>query len=139
MPRPKKTEQTPQLRPRNPTTQRFIDALKRLEQKGEHGEIVSLFSDACRLSNTQLEKPMEGTEGAERYWRQYRNTFKQVKSSFTRITESADRSVLEWTSSVTLETGRPIKYSGVTILQLDGDTITDFMAYFDTRPFTEHL
>jgi hypothetical protein len=139
MPRARNSNRSRDLQPRNRTTQRFIDALSRLEDDGDHSGIAALFADTCRLSNTQLEQPMEGSEGAERYWKRYRHTFKEVKSSFTRITEGNDRAVLEWTSAGTLETGRPIKYTGVTILQLDGDTITDFMAYFDTRPFTEHL
>jgi hypothetical protein len=139
MPRAKKTEQEQQVRPKNRTVQSFIDALNRLEEKGDHTEIAALFGEACRLSNVQLEQPMEGPQGAQRYWRQYRNTFKAVKSQFTRITEGHDRAVLEWITQGTLETGRSIQYAGVTILQIDGDKVTDFMAYFDTRPFTEHL
>jgi hypothetical protein len=116
-----------------------VEALNRLEEKGDNTQITSLFADACRLSNVQLEEPMEGPLGAEQYWRQYRHTFKEVKSQFTRITEVNDRAILEWVTQGTLETGRSIRYAGVTILQLDGDQISDFMAYFDTRPFTEHL
>jgi steroid delta-isomerase-like uncharacterized protein len=126
-------------RPKNRTAQRFIDALATLEERGDHEEIVALFGDGCQVSNVQLEKPMEGSGGAERYWRQYRHTFKDVKSRFTRITEQDGSAVLEWITEGTLETGRPIQYRGVSVLQLDGDRISDFMAYFDSRPFTEHL
>ena len=126
-------------RPRNRTVQRFVDALETLEKRGEVAPIVELFKDGCRLSNVQLEQDMEGTQGAERYWRQYRHTFTEVSSRFTRITEGDDRAVLEWVTTGTLETGRPIQYRGASVLDINGGKITAFMAYFDTRPFIAHL
>ena len=65
------------------------------------------------MSNAHLLHTLEGRQGAETYWREYRNTFKDVKSRFTRITEAENVAVLEGTTMGTLKTGRPIEYRGV--------------------------
>ncbi len=49
--------------------------------------------------------------------------------------EGGDRFALEWTSDATLSDGRPIQYRGVTVIDLDGDTITKLSTYYDSAQF----
>jgi ketosteroid isomerase-like protein len=113
--------------------------LKKLEAEGDAGELLDLFGESSRVSNVQLEKPLECTEGARRFWHDYRHTFDNIESRFTRITEAGEVAVLEWVSAGKLKTGRAIDYKGVSILTLKDGSISDFMAYFDSHVFTAHL
>ncbi|MDQ6693632.1 MAG: nuclear transport factor 2 family protein [Chloroflexota bacterium] len=125
-------------RAKNQTVQEFIAGLRQLEATGDGAELLRVFSKTCTISNGQMDKELEGRDGAARFWKDYRDTFRDIKSQFTRITEMPGVAVLEWTSSGTLKTGGPIYYRGVSIITLDGDEIVDFMAYFDSRHFTAH-
>ncbi len=125
-------------RAKNQTVQEFIAGLRQLEATGDGAELLRVFSKTCTISNGQMDKELEGRDGAARFWKDYRDTFRDIKSRFTRITETDRVALLEWTSAGTLKTGGPISYRGVSILTLEGDHITDFMAYFDSRHFVAH-
>lgn len=129
----------PEAESTNPTVRRFIEGLELLEEKGQAASLLALFSEDCVTGNCHLDEPMRGMEGARQYWHDYRNTFDDIQSRFSRITETGDVAVLEWTSRGTLKTGHPIEYRGVSILTLEGSKISDFIAYFDSKPFTAHL
>jgi hypothetical protein len=126
-------------RPRNRTVRAFVAGLERLERERDDSALLNLFADNCSVSNMQLQAPLSGEEGARRFWHDYRETFSEVESTFSRIVETRNTAVLEWTSKGKLRIGRPIEYRGVSILTLDGDKIAAFIAYYDSAPFTAHL
>jgi ketosteroid isomerase-like protein len=126
-------------RPRNRTVRAFIEGLGQLEKERNSSALVELFADGCSVANVQLEQPLTGTQGAKRFWHDYRETFSEVESSFSRIIESGSVVVLEWTSRGKLRIGRPIEYRGVSILTLEGGKIARFVAYYDSAPFIAHL
>jgi hypothetical protein len=113
---------------------RFIDALHKTEQSRDTRQMVDLFSDNCEISNVAI-KPMRGKKGVEHFWTDYCSTFKDVKTTFTRVSESEGKGILEWVSEGVLQSGRPIVYEGVTLLEWDGDHILRFKAYHDSAAF----
>ncbi|MFL5814990.1 MAG: nuclear transport factor 2 family protein [Bdellovibrionia bacterium] len=118
-----------------PLIQRFIDALHKTDQSRDTQQMVDLFADHCEISNVAI-KPMSGKKGVERFWNDYCATFKDVKTNFTRVSESDGKAILEWVSEGVLQSGRPIVYEGVTILEWsNGDHIERFKAYHDSAAF----
>lgn len=111
--------------------ERFIEALLELEANENTDNIVSLFADNCEVGNTTLTETMHGTDGALEFWTNYRKTFKDIKSEFRNKIHTDGTSALEWTSTGTADTGHPFDYEGVSILEIDGDKITRFFAYFN--------
>jgi ketosteroid isomerase-like protein len=61
----------------------------------------------------------------------YRQTFGRVKSTFRNVLASPERVALEWVTQGTNRKGEPLRYEGVTVLELANDRITRSMAYFD--------
>lgn len=115
--------------------QQFIDALQSLEQQGDVDRIASLFADNAEMTNPHLHEPMRGSEGARRFWSEYRDAFGDIRSSFKATIESENTSVLEWVSDGTMRAnGKPFCYGGVTILEWSGDRVSRFATYFDTQP-----
>lgn len=115
----------------------FIDALDALEQRNDLGPLVALHADDAEVSNPNEPSPLRGREGAERFWRAYRDAFTEIRSEFRHVLESDDAALLEWTSTGTLASGSPIRYDGVTSLEWSGDRVRRFRAYFDPRDVTE--
>jgi rubrerythrin/ketosteroid isomerase-like protein len=116
-------------------TQQFIEALRELEETSDLERMVSLFDDDAEVSNPMDAAPHRGREGARRFWRTYRDSFEEVHSDFSRIVESDDAAMLEWTSRGVLRGDRPIDYSGVSVLELRNGKVRRFRTYFDARPF----
>jgi rubrerythrin/limonene-1,2-epoxide hydrolase len=118
-------------------TQQFIEALRELEETSDLERMVSLFDDQAEISNPMDTAPHRGQDGARRFWRTYRDSFEEIHSDFSRIVESDDAAMLEWTSRGVLRGDRPIDYSGVSVLELKNGKVQRFRTYFDARPF-EH-
>ncbi|MGQ9675289.1 MAG: nuclear transport factor 2 family protein [Chloroflexota bacterium] len=112
---------------------RFIRALDELERTKDSKPIGDLFSDDAVLYNPMLTGGVRGREGVERFWQQYRGTFKDVKSLFRRRLACGNVGVLEWYSDGHLsDTGMPVHYSGVSIFEHDGQRIRQFNVYYDS-------
>ena len=120
---------------RSAGAQQFIEALRELEETKDLERMVSLFDDESEVSNPMDSAPHRGQEGARRFWRTYRDSFEEIHSDFSRIVESDDAAMLEWTSRGVLRGDRPIDYSGVSVLELQGGKVRRFRTYFDARPF----
>jgi limonene-1,2-epoxide hydrolase len=123
---------------RGKKVQAFINALEKLEQFGDLEPMAQLFSENSELSNLGITSPVHGKAGAYRFWKGYAKTFKSVKSTFNRISENGSIAVLEWTSEGILPQGTPFHYSGVTLLDFEGDQIVRFKAYYDSALLMEH-
>jgi ketosteroid isomerase-like protein len=112
-------------------TEKFIEALRRLESERELEPIVSLFADDCELGNIVTSEVFHGREGAREFWTSYRDTFGGMESKFRNRIVTEGRAALEWVTEATGPDGRPVAYEGVSILEFGGDRISRFKAYFD--------
>ncbi len=114
------------------TAQKFIEALGRLEAERDLETIVGLFAPDCEVGNVVSPEKFHGPDGAREFWgAKYRDTFGEVRSTFRNVFAAGDRAALEWTTEGTTANGAPFNYEGVSILEIEGDTITRSRAYFD--------
>lgn len=111
--------------------QRFIDALARLEERGELEPLVALFADDAEVSNAASPRSFQGTQGARDFWAEYKGTLKAVRSTFRNVIAAGDRTALEWETRGTAYNGQAIAYEGVSIIEWEGERIRRFYAYFD--------
>ena len=112
--------------------QRFIDGLHHLEQTGDPERLVATYVEQSETSNIVADRIFVGRDGARDFWRRYRGTFKEVSSSFRNTIVTGDRAALEWTTEGTDPDGNPFGYDGVSILEMTGEGITRFRAFFDS-------
>jgi ketosteroid isomerase-like protein len=111
---------------------KFVEALGRLEAARELDGIVALFAEGCEVGNVVSPEKFNGREGAREFWgAKYRDTFGEVRSTFRNVFATENRAALEWTTEGTSSDGSPVKYDGVSLLEIDGELITRFCAYFD--------
>ena len=115
------------------TTDKFIEALGKLESERDVETIVALFAESCEVGNVVAPEKFEGRDGARRFWTTYRDTFGEVRSTFRNHIAGDSAAALEWTTEGTSTGGAPINYDGVSILEIDGDHITRFRAYFNAE------
>ena len=111
---------------------RFIDALRRLEEERETDPIVSLFAPGAEIANPLVKHEGGGPEAADRFWRAYRGSFEEIRSEFRNVVDQPGVSMLEWVSSGTNVKGEPFRYGGVSVIEHDGRTISAFRTYFDS-------
>lgn len=110
---------------------KFIETLGDLEANENLDNIVSLFSDGCEIGNVTLTENLSGTDGAREFWKNYRETFADIKSTFKNKIISGETAALEWTSEGASAKNHPINYEGVSVLEFEGDKIKRFFAYFN--------
>ncbi len=111
--------------------QGFIDALYKLELERDVEPIVNTYAENAVVGNVIVPEKFKGRDGARQFWSEYRETFGDMKSEFRNIIASEGRAALEWTTKGTDQQGDPLQYDGVSILEIAGDKITRFRAYFD--------
>lgn len=111
----------------------FIAALGKLEASHEVEAIVLTFAEDCELGNAATPKRYSGREGAREFWRQYRDTFGRMKSTFRNVIATEDLAALEWATEGTIQSGAGVSYEGVSILEFEDGAIKRFHAYFDSR------
>lgn len=110
---------------------RFISALAQLEEGREVEPLIALYGDDADVGNINVPERFHGPDGARRFWTEYRGTFDTMKSEFRNVIATPERIALEWTTRGTSVDGKPIEYDGVSILEVEGETVTRFRAYFD--------
>jgi ketosteroid isomerase-like protein len=111
--------------------ERFIAALETLEQQRDVEPLADLYAAEAEVGNVVTPHEFTGPDGARDFWTRYREAFGEVRSSFRNIIVAEGRAALEWTSEGTNADGTPFTYGGVSILEMDGDAITRFRAYFN--------
>ena len=123
------------LAPSLTVTERFLAALQTLEQDGSPEQMVEAFREDASVS--RLGRPSEqGSDAVRRFWADYRSQFgDRVSSEFRHLHECDDVVTLEWVSTGTLATSRPITYAGISVLTVDGDQIAEFRTYYDSGAF----
>jgi hypothetical protein len=95
---------------------RFVDALRKLEEEQDVEALVEIHTENCEVGNVAVPQTFEGHDGLREFWTQYRKTFGEMRSEFRNV--FAD------------EEG---------ILEIEGDKVRRFMAYFDTRRLTHQI
>jgi ketosteroid isomerase-like protein len=121
------------------TVESFIAALGRLEASHEVEALVSTFAEDCKLGNAATPRRFNGREGAREFWRQYRDTFGEMKSTFRNVITTENRAALEWATEGTIHAGAAVSYEGVSILELEGGAIKRFHAYFDSKELSGQI
>ena len=118
--------------------QRFAAALQTFEQSGNTDDIASQYADGAELLRPEVDRTGSSGTDATAFWEAYRDQFWEISTEFTEIQEDGSLAVLEWRSSGSLSTGRPITYAGVSLLTLDGGgQVRRFATYYDTAAFIE--
>ena len=110
----------------------FVEALRKLEEDRDVEALVEIHTEDCEVGNVSVSETFKGHEGLREFWRSYRSTFAEMRSEFRNVIDTEDRAALEWTTTGT-SNGDPVSYDGVSILEIEGDKVRRFMAYFDIR------
>ncbi len=111
--------------------QSFIDALGRLEAEGDPEPLVALFAQDSVCDNVTPTTSFKGPEGARTFWKQDRALFDRVRSEFRNVIVIDDRVALEWTREGSARNGSPMRFEGVSVIEVHDGRITRFKAYFD--------
>ncbi|HZH33762.1 MAG TPA: nuclear transport factor 2 family protein [Pyrinomonadaceae bacterium] len=113
--------------------EKFINALRKLEETGEPEEISGLYTESAEIANVVAPKKFTGQDGARDFWTKYRETFGEMRSEFRNRIYTENAAALEWTTIGTSKEDHEITYSGVTILEIEGDKISRSCAYFNSQ------
>lgn len=120
-------------------TEKFTEGLADLEKTRNADAIAMLFTAEAEVGNVIAPEKFYGVEGAREFWTKYRDTFATMTSTFRNTVVGDDRIALEWNTEATTSDGRSIQYSGVSVLELQGDGISRFRAYFDSAALGKQL
>ena len=118
------------------TAKQFIDALHKLESDRDLDTITNLFTEDCEIGNVVTE---DKSIGVKEFWTNYRESFGEVESAFRNEIITGNVTALEWTTSGTNGDGQEFNYDGVSILEMEGDKITRFHAYFDPNKLGKQI
>ncbi|MBC7796127.1 MAG: nuclear transport factor 2 family protein [Pyrinomonadaceae bacterium] len=113
--------------------EKFMGALTELESGRDVEMITALFADDCEIGNAAEQERFRGTEGARKFWTNYRNVFKDVCSIIQNETYSDNNAVLELTTEGKIKNGRKIKYDGISVMETESEKIVRFYAFFDAE------
>jgi ketosteroid isomerase-like protein len=111
----------------------FAEGLRRFERDGDGAAFAGLFAEDAVTQRLDARGDRRGE--VEQFWREYREQFTDVSTTFDNAVEGDDEVALEWTSEATLLNGRPLRYRGVTALGFDGDSISWLRTYYDSAVF----
>jgi ketosteroid isomerase-like protein len=118
-------------------TERFTDALHRIDADRDTGPMVELTADDAELVKLDDNHRATGKDGADRFWRDYREVFGDLETTFTGSTVGDDSAALEWISTGTLRSGKPFTYRGVTVIEGDEEKVTGVRTYYDSAAFLQ--
>lgn len=119
--------------------QGFIDALHELEQSGDPAALVARYADDCEVGNITATSSFHGHDGARRFWSEHRQLFDELQSKFRNVIVDDQRAALEWTIEGRAADGGDLAFSGVTLLEFQGELVKRSMAYFDPRQLGRQL
>ena len=111
----------------------FAKALQQTEESRDPEPLLRLFAEDAELRNLAISE--SGQDGARRFWDTYLAQFESIRSEFSHMIEADGQAALVWTSEGTLKDGQPIRYRGVSILEVDGDKVRRFETVYDSAAF----
>jgi ketosteroid isomerase-like protein len=118
---------------------RFVEALRKLEEDRDVEALVEVHTDDCDVGNVAVPKTFSGHEGLREFWTSYRDTFGEMKSEFRNVfADDAGHAALEWNTSGDAN-GKDVSYDGVSLLEIQEDKVSRFRAYFDPRTINEQV
>ncbi|MDQ2687971.1 MAG: nuclear transport factor 2 family protein [Armatimonadota bacterium] len=109
----------------------FIEALRALERNNDLEPMAAVYTDKAAIGNVQAPDRFHGPDGARKFWGEYRGAFQTLESTFRNVIAGDGKAALEWTTTGTAFDGASVTYSGVTLLESDGNKLTRSCAYFD--------
>ncbi len=118
-------------------TERFTDALHRIDSDRDVQPMVDLTGDDAELVKLDEHHETRGKDGAKTFWEDYRNVFGDLETTFTHTVVGEDIAALEWSSTGTLRSGRPFTYTGVTVIQGDDEKLSGVRTYYDSAAFLQ--
>jgi ketosteroid isomerase-like protein len=113
------------------TTDRFREALARLEEHEELEPLLELFAEDVVVDTATPATGLTGVDGARRLWTEDRALFARVRSDFRNVVVDGDVAILEWRRDAEGHDGRDFSHPGVSVLEVRGDRIVRFAVYFD--------
>ena len=121
----------------------FMKRLQEFESTGDVNPLAELFAAEPDLSNVTrgnvaAAKTEATSHSPKDFWRSYRAAFQRIGSHFTHVMSDDRGAALEWTAQGALPSGLPIQYSGVSVLELEGDKVRRFRAYYDSAALIPH-
>jgi hypothetical protein len=116
----------------------FVEALRKLEEDRDVEALVEIHTEDCEVGNVSVPGSFRGHDGLREFWTSYRSTFGEMKSTFRNVFATEEGAALEWTTQG-ISNGDSVSYCGVSILEIEGDKVRRFMAYFDTRDLTPQV
>ena len=118
---------------------RFVEALRRLEEDRDVEALVEIHTDDCDVGNVAVPKTFSGHGGLREFWTSYRDTFGEMKSEFRNVfADDAGHAALEWNTSGDAN-GNEVSYDGVSILEVVDGKVSRFRAYFDPRTVNDQV
>jgi limonene-1,2-epoxide hydrolase len=116
----------------------FVEALRKLEENEDVEALVEIHTEDCEVGNVSVSETFRGHQGLRNFWRSYRSVFGEMRSEFRNVFATEEGAALEWTTTGT-SNGDSVSYDGVSILEIEGDKVHRFMAYFDPRDLTSQV
>jgi hypothetical protein len=116
----------------------FVEALHKLEEDEDVEALLAIHTDDCEVGNVSVSGTFRDHDGLREFWTSYRSTFGEMRSEFRNVFATEEGAALEWTTEGT-SNGDSVSYAGVSILEIEGDKVRRFMAYFDTRNLTPQV
>jgi len=114
----------------------FMQILQQIEDSRDIAPMVALYTDESTLWKPSLQQPLEGVEGATKFWSEYLAPFARIHSSFNNVIENGEGDVvLEWVGEGELQRGGPIRYTGVSLVQMLEGKVKYFRTYYDSATF----
>ena len=114
---------------------RFMAALHHLDEHADTGPMVELTAPGAVLRKLDRHQEETGPDGARVFWDDYRKVFSTISTEFTATLDGERGSSLEWVSRSTLTDGAELTYSGVTVIDVDGEQVTGVRTYYDSAAF----
>lgn len=111
--------------------ERFMHTLQQIEETGDVEPLVMMFTEDAELSNLTMIEPLQGQDGARRFWQKYLSVFDLIHSKFTHVAEGDGTAVLEWVSQGALSTGESVHYRGISVIETDRG-VHRFRTYYDS-------
>ncbi len=115
--------------------ERFMRTLREAETSGDVGPLVDLFAEDAELSNLAHDGPHRGRDGARRFWSDYLEAFQEVRSTFHHVLDTDRGAAMEWVSEGTRPGGEPLRYRGISVIEVRDGLVHRFRTYYDSAAF----